>query len=253
MLQIVACSNTHPLLLHFVSYLPSEQSLSVHRRRGTWSRKWQYPGWKHNRILVSRARPGAFSPVERTICLVRRQSWRLLLAGKIHFNIRKVSENTRYLSFSEFEVFLKKIESCRACNVTRQTLVEDWGPTRFDLRMRACAIKDLSLSVEKWWILMWTPRVTRLFEQICARASPVSVVARDGKKVLRNIAVHAVVTTYPKGIFPCCVISYIQVFCFVKHYTCTSSLLKWRLMSRVHIEKPCRGHNLPKGLFVFLV
>ena len=73
------------------------------------------------------------------------------------------------------------------------------------------------------------------------------------KKVLRNIAVHAVVTTYPKGIFPCCVISYIQVFCFVKHYTCTSSLLKWRLMSRVHIEKPCRGHNLPKGLFVFLV
>ena len=42
MLQTMACSNTHPLVLHFVSYFSSE--LSVRRKRGTWSRKWQYPG-----------------------------------------------------------------------------------------------------------------------------------------------------------------------------------------------------------------
>lgn len=131
-----------------------------------------------------------------------------------------MSENRRYLSFSEFEVFVKKIESSRASDATRQTLVEDWGPTIFDLWMRACAIKDLSLSVEKWWILMWTPRVRRLFEQICTRVSPDSVWLHVTKKKiqnsLRNIAVHAVL---PKGIFSCCVISYIQVFCFVKHYS----------------------------------
>ena len=93
-----------------------------------------------------------------------------------------MSENRRYLSFSEFEVFVKKIESSRASDATRQTLVEDWGPTIFDLWMRACAIKDLLLSVEKWWILMWTPRVRRLFEQICTRVSPDSVWLHVTKK-----------------------------------------------------------------------